>query len=83
MKPANQESSASNGGVLSDIQTLRNRARQNIEEGAVTAGYAADREMIAYLSEHDPTTQRMLKEILSCEEEHAEDLASLLESTKR
>ena len=36
------------------------------------------REMIAYLGENDPTTQRMLKEILSNEEEHAEDLASLM-----
>jgi bacterioferritin len=37
------------------------------------------REMIMYLAENDPTTQRMLKEILAVEEEHAEDLASLLE----
>jgi len=36
------------------------------------------REMIAYLGENDPTTQRMLKEILAMEEEHAEDLSSLL-----
>ena len=40
------------------------------------------REMIAYLADHDPTTQRMLKEILAAEEEHAEDLASLLEGMK-
>ncbi len=173
--------------ALSDIQTLRKRARQNIEEGAVTTGYAADREavirllnealatelvcvlrykrhffmakgihsdpvkaeflahaneemghadrlakrivelggepdfspdglsvrshaeyvegntlnsmikenliaeriaiesyreMIAYLAEHDPTTQRMLKGILTVEEEHADDLVSLLEGMK-
>ena len=37
------------------------------------------REMIAYLGDQDPTTQRMLKEILASEEEHAEDLSSLLE----
>jgi len=185
MKQAIKEISAGNEGVLSDVQALRKRARQNIEEGAVTTGYAADREavvrmlnealatelvcvlrykrhyfmakgihsdpvkaeflahageemnhadrlakriielcgepnfspdglsarshaeyvegdtlnsmikenliaeriaiesyreMIAYLAEHDPTTQRMLKEILASEEEHAEDLASLLES---
>jgi bacterioferritin len=36
------------------------------------------REMIAYLGDKDPTTQQMLKEILAVEEEHAEDLASLL-----
>jgi bacterioferritin len=40
------------------------------------------REMIGYLSGDDPSTQRMLKEILACEEEHADDLASLLETTK-
>ncbi|AJP49465.1 bacterioferritin [Rugosibacter aromaticivorans] len=173
-----------NETVLSDIPTLRRRARQNIEEGAVTKGYAADREvvitllnealatelvcvlrykrhffmakgihsdpvkaeflehaneemahadrlakrivelggepnfspdglssrshaeyvegdtlnsmikenliaeriaiesyreMVAYLAENDPTTQRMLKEILTSEEEHADDLVSLLE----
>lgn len=37
------------------------------------------REMISYLADNDPTTQRMLKEILAVEEEHADDLASLLE----
>ena len=36
------------------------------------------REMVIYLAEHDPTTQRMFKEILAMEEEHADDLASLL-----
>jgi bacterioferritin len=36
------------------------------------------REMVIYLTEHDPTTQRMLKEILAMEEEHADHLASLL-----
>lgn len=32
------------------------------------------REMIAYLGDRDPTTHRMLKEILASEEGHAEDL---------
>jgi bacterioferritin len=40
------------------------------------------REMIAYLGEQEPTTHRMLEEILASEEEHAEDLASLLEGMK-
>ena len=183
MKPDTNTKTAGNVDVLSDIPSLRRRARKNIEEGAVTEGYAADREtvikllnealatelvcvlrykrhyfmakgihsdsvkaeflahadeemahadrlatrivqlggepnfspeglsarshaeyvegktleamikedliaeriaiesyreMIAYLADHDPTTQRMLKEILASEEEHAEDLASLL-----
>ena len=40
------------------------------------------REMIVYLADNDPTTQRMLKEILAMEEEHADDLASLLANMK-
>ncbi len=40
------------------------------------------REMIAYLADTDPTTQKLLKEILAMEEEHAEDLASLLGNIK-
>ncbi len=183
MKPVVKEIPGSNIAVLSDIPSLRKRARQHIEEGAVTDGYAANRqavikmlnealatelvcvlrykrhyfmakgihsdsvkaeflehaveemahadrlatrivqlggepnfspdglsarshaeyvegktlnvmikedliaeriaiesyrEMITYLADHDPTTQRMLKDILASEEEHADDLASLL-----
>jgi bacterioferritin len=40
------------------------------------------REMIAYLGDQDPTTHRMLEGILASEEEHAEDLSSLLEGMK-
>jgi len=40
------------------------------------------RELVAYLANNDPTTQRMIKEILAMEEEHAEDMASLLEDMK-
>jgi bacterioferritin len=36
------------------------------------------REMIAYLEGRDPTTRRLLESILADEEEHAEDLNSLL-----
>lgn len=187
MKSTAQGIPASTEVVLSNIESLRKRARQNIEEGAVTKGYAADRgavirllnealatelvcvlrykrhyfmakgihsdpvkaeflahaseemghadllakrivelggepnfspdglsarshaeyvegdslnsmikenlvaervaiesyrEMIAYLTGRDPTTQRMLEEILAVEEEHADDLASLLEGMK-
>jgi bacterioferritin len=35
--------------VLTDVQTLRRRARQHIEEGAVTSGYGADRETVLKL----------------------------------
>ena len=37
------------------------------------------RELVAYLGNNDPTTQSMVKEILAMEEEHADDMASLLE----
>ena len=40
------------------------------------------REMIAYLGDQDPTTQRMLKEILAVEEEHADDLVSIMAGFK-
>jgi bacterioferritin len=35
--------------ALTDVQTLRQRARQHIEEGAVTAGYNADRKTVLKL----------------------------------
>ena len=37
------------------------------------------REMIAFVGDKDPTTRRMLEDILMAEEEHAEDLGSLLQ----
>ncbi len=36
------------------------------------------REMIAFVGERDPTTRRLLEDILTAEEEHADDLTSLL-----
>src|SRR6476660_136461 len=51
-----------------------------IEEDLVAERLAIDshRETINYLESDDPTTRRMLEEILAMEEEHAEDLAGLL-----
>src|SRR5688572_10257856 len=37
------------GAFLSDIQTLRKRAREHIAQGAVTPGYAADRKTVIRL----------------------------------
>jgi bacterioferritin len=60
--------------------TLHSMIKENlIAERIAIESY---REMIAYLAEHDPTTQHMLKEILTVEEEHADDLASLLADMK-
>ena len=40
------------GPFLSDVKEIRRRARQHIEDGAVTAGYTADRDkVIALLNE--------------------------------
>lgn len=36
-------------------------------------------EMIRYLADNDPTTRRMLESILAVEEEHADDLSTLLQ----
>ena len=51
-----------------------------IKEDLVAERIAIDsyREMARFIGEGDPTTRRMLEEILAVEEEHAEDLASLL-----
>jgi bacterioferritin len=40
---------------------------------------AAYTEIIAWLGDGDPTTRRMLEEILAVEEEHAEDMLDLLD----
>ena len=52
-----------------------------MKEDLVAERVAIDsyREMITYLGEQDPTSRRMLEEILAKEEEHAEDLVTLLQ----
>lgn len=52
-----------------------------IREDLVAERIAIDsyREMIQYLGNDDPTTRRMMEGILAMEEEHADDLVSLLE----
>jgi bacterioferritin len=37
------------GAFLSDIETLRRRAREHIAQGAVTPGYHADRDVVLKL----------------------------------
>ena len=51
-----------------------------IREDLVAERIAIDsyKEMIAYMGTNDSTTRRMLEEILAVEEEHADDLVSLL-----
>ena len=52
-----------------------------IQENLVAERIAIDtyREIIQYLGNDDPTTRRMMEGILASEEEHAEDLSSLLQ----
>ena len=134
---------ATPGSFLSDVETLRRRAREHIAQGAVTPGYHADREtvvkllnealatelvcvlryrrhhfmakgiqsqavaaeflahsneeqghadqlaeriaidsyrgFIQYLGDKDSTTRRLLETILAVEEQHADELADLLQ----
>lgn len=51
--PSQSQSPAPSGGAnsppMSDVRTLRERARRHIESGAVTEGYGADREAVLKL----------------------------------
>jgi bacterioferritin len=55
-----------------------------IKENLIAERIAIDsyREMINFVGADDSTTRRMLEEILAVEEEHAEDMASLLDKFK-
>lgn len=52
-----------------------------IKENLIAERIAIDsyREIIQYLGERDPTSRRLMEEILAVEEEHAHDMADLLE----
>ena len=52
-----------------------------IKEDLVAERIAIDsyREIVRFLGDGDPTSRRMMEEILAMEEEHAEDLATLLD----
>jgi len=51
-----------------------------IKEDLIAERIAIDsyREIVQYLGERDPTSRRMMEEVLAKEEEHADDLADLL-----
>ena len=54
--------------------------RDMMQEDLVAERIAIDsyREMILYIGDHDPTTRRLLEDILAKEEEHADDITSLM-----
>jgi bacterioferritin len=60
-----------------EAESLLNMIRENL----VAERIAIDsyRELITYLGDRDPTTRRMMEEILAVEEEHADDLVDLLQ----
>jgi bacterioferritin len=55
---------------------LRGMIRQDLEAERVAIDIY--REMVAWFGNQDPTTRRILETILAQEEEHADDMASLL-----
>ena len=59
-----------------ECETLEEMIRENlVAERVAIESY---KEFIHYLGEDDPTTRRLLESILAVEEEHAEDLASMI-----
>jgi bacterioferritin len=59
-----------------ECETLEDMIRENlVAERIAIESY---KEVIHYLGEDDPTTRRLLESILAVEEEHAEDLSSMI-----
>lgn len=66
-----------------DYTTSRN-LRQLITDNLIAERVAIDSytELVRWLGEDDPTTRRLIEFILEQEEEHADDLANLLDGAK-
>jgi bacterioferritin len=69
------------GAFLSDIQTLRKRAREHIAQGAVTPGYHADRDVVVKLLNEALATEiictlRYKRHYYMAKGIHAESVAS-------
>lgn len=64
-----------------DYKTSRN-IKELLRENLIAERVAIDTysEIVRWLGEDDPTTRRMIEQILEQEEEHADDLASLLDN---
>ena len=72
-------------------RTLADRSHAEYHEGTqlaemITENLVAERiaiesyrELVQFIGDRDPTTRRMLEDILAAEEEHADDLVNLLE----
>src|SRR5256714_9589152 len=69
------------GAFLSDIQTLRKRAREHIAQGAITPGYQADRDVVVKLLNEALATEiictlRYKRHYYMAKGIHAESVAS-------
>jgi len=64
-----------------DVTELEEMIREDL--AAERVAIATYSEIIRWLGDDDPTTRRMMEEILAKEEEHADDLAMLLEPSPR
>jgi len=75
----NFEPSSLTGRSHSEYRTGKT-LEEAIRENLVAERIAIDsyREIIQYIGDSDPTTRRLMEEILETEEEHADDLADLL-----
>jgi bacterioferritin len=72
------------GGFLSDIETLRKRAREHIAEGAITPGYHADRNVVVKLLNEALATEiicvlRYKRHYFMAQGIHAESVAAEFE----
>ena len=58
--------------------------REMVTEDLIAERIAIDsyREIVQFLGDKDPTTRRLFEEILAQEEEHADDMADILEDLK-
>src|ERR1017187_2666973 len=63
-------------------ETLTGRSHTEYDSSKERVTIASYTEIIAWLGDGDPTTRRMLEEILAVEEEHAEDMLDLLDGIK-
>jgi bacterioferritin len=64
-----------------DVTELEEMIREDL--AAERVAIATYSEIIRWLGDDDPTTRRMMEEILAKEEEHADDLAMLLDPAPR
>jgi len=71
------------GAVTEAYRADRETVRRLLNLVAERIAIDSDGEMVRYIGDDDPTTRRMLEGILATEEEHADDLRTLIETLGR